>query len=87
MTKPITRSLEPNHKLAFSIRETAAAYGVCANTVRKMIKLGELEAVRIGRAVRVTLEMACAKRFSNISATRSTIEQIASHSASQTAHR
>ena len=37
-----------------NVREVAEAFGVCQQTVRRLIASGELESVHIGRAVRVT---------------------------------
>lgn len=37
-----------------TVPEVAEAFGVCAQTVRRLIASGELESVHIGRAVRVT---------------------------------
>ena len=37
-----------------TVSEVAEAFGVCAQTVRRLIASGELESVHIGRAVRVT---------------------------------
>ena len=37
-----------------TVPQVAEAFGVCAQTVRRLIASGELESVRIGRAVRVT---------------------------------
>ena len=37
-----------------SVTEVAEAFGVCAQTVRKLIANGELESIHVGRAVRVT---------------------------------
>lgn len=37
-----------------TVPEVAEAFGVCAQTVRRLIASGELDCVHIGRAVRVT---------------------------------
>lgn len=37
-----------------SVPEVADAFGVCAQTIRRLIANGELESFHIGRAVRVT---------------------------------
>ena len=37
-----------------SVPEVADAFGVCAQTIRRLIASGELESFHIGRAVRVT---------------------------------
>lgn len=37
-----------------SVREVAEAWGVCEQTVRRLIASGALQSVRIGRSVRVT---------------------------------
>lgn len=37
-----------------TVPQVAEAFGVCAQTVRRLIARGELETVHIGRAVRVT---------------------------------
>lgn len=37
-----------------NVREVAEAFGVCQQTIRRLIASGELESVHIGRAVRVT---------------------------------
>ena len=37
-----------------SVPEVAEAFGVCQQTIRRLIASGELESIHIGRAVRVT---------------------------------
>lgn len=37
-----------------SVPQVAEAFGVCPQTIRRLIASGELEAVHIGRSVRVT---------------------------------
>lgn len=37
-----------------NVREVAEAFGVCQQTIRRLIASGELESVHVGRAVRVT---------------------------------
>ena len=37
-----------------SVPEVAEAFGVCQQTIRRLIASGELESVHVGRAVRVT---------------------------------
>jgi len=37
-----------------NVREVAEAFGVCQQTIRRLIASGELESVRVGRSVRVT---------------------------------
>lgn len=37
-----------------TVPQVAEAFGVCAQTVRRLIARGELETVHIGRSVRVT---------------------------------
>ena len=57
MKQPSNRD-NPMHveKLAFSYRETAKAAGISESMVRKLVRAGKLEAVRIGRARRVSRE-------------------------------
>ena len=40
-------------KLAFTYRETAEAAGISVPMVRKQVREGKLEAVKIGRCVRI----------------------------------
>ena len=40
-------------KLAFTYSETAHAAGLSPSMVRKLVRLGKLEAIRIGRSVRI----------------------------------
>lgn len=42
-------------KWAFSYRETAAISGLSPSTIRRLVRLGELECVRTGRAVRIPI--------------------------------
>lgn len=37
-----------------TVREVAEAFGVCQQTIRRLIASGELDSVHVGRAVRVT---------------------------------
>ena len=46
--------LFPDVKDVNSVPEVAQAFGVCPQTIRRLIASGELECIRIGRAVRVT---------------------------------
>ena len=43
-----------NAKDVNTVPEVAEAFGVCAQTVRRLIASGELESIHIGRSVRVT---------------------------------
>ena len=43
-----------NVKDVNTVQEVAEAFGVCAQTIRRLIASGELESVHIGRAVRIT---------------------------------
>ena len=60
MPDPVEASNGRNPELFGSLKdvntvpEVAEAFGVCAQTVRRLIASGELESVHIGRAVRVT---------------------------------
>ena len=39
-----------------SVPQVAAAFGVCPQTIRRLIASGELASIHVGRAVRVTKE-------------------------------
>lgn len=43
-----------NAKGVNTVPEVAEAFGVCPQTIRRLIASGELESVHIGRSVRVT---------------------------------
>lgn len=43
-----------NAKDVNTVPEVAEAFGVCAQTIRRLIASGELESIHIGRSVRVT---------------------------------
>jgi len=49
-------TIRPGVRLAFSMEETGEAAGVSKRMVRRLVKDGRLEAVRIGRAVRIPRE-------------------------------
>lgn len=53
-TEPQRVELFANAKDVNNVREVAEHFGVCQQTVRRLIASGELESVHIGRAVRVT---------------------------------
>jgi|GraSoiStandDraft_32_1057276.scaffolds.fasta_scaffold2359517_2 excisionase family DNA binding protein len=44
---------QETEKIAFTCRETAGAVGISVPMVRKLVRLGKLEAVKIGRCVRI----------------------------------
>ena len=46
-------SLEPERELLYSVREVAGQLGVHPETIRRLIHDGRLDAVRIGRVLRV----------------------------------
>ena len=37
-----------------TVREVAEAFGVCQQTIRRLIASGEIDSIHVGRAVRVT---------------------------------
>jgi excisionase family DNA binding protein len=53
VSKTVEPSLLKSNKAVFTIRETARIAEVCDATVRKLIRLSELPAVRVGRSYRV----------------------------------
>ena len=62
------RSEQGQKKLAVSYREAAASLGVCERTIWGLVRDGKLNAVRIGRSVRVPvaeLERFVADRTAN----------------------
>jgi excisionase family DNA binding protein len=46
-------SLEPERESLYSVREVASQLGVHPETIRRLIHDGRLDAVRIGRVLRV----------------------------------
>jgi len=48
-----TFDLSNDHKLAFTLQQTAEAANISLGMARKLVREGKLDAVRIGRCVRI----------------------------------
>ena len=49
----VVSSLEPERESLYSVREVASQLGVHPETIRRLIHDGRLDAVRVGRVLRV----------------------------------